>query len=163
MNTLTRDEIKERIKKRTVDDDVLKAINNYLNTDDLEFVLYIGINYYSGNGLPKNQKLAFKFFKFAADASFSRAIPFVAYCYRYGCGVDKDYKLALDWYKKGAELGNTNCMCKLAEEYLLGDIVEVDVKTAKMWYEKGASLGDGSCIRALNKYHWSDEYDDKDK
>ena len=61
--------------------------------------------YYSGEGVVKNYKEAFKWYKKAAMQGYAPAQHNLGAMYDKGKGVAKNYKEALTWFKKAAAQG----------------------------------------------------------
>lgn len=73
--------------------------------------------YYSGKGVNKNYKIAYSYFKKAAENKLfpdAEAMRFLSRCYRYGRGVQQNEGLAEYWHKKALEKKDVECI-KLQE------------------------------------------------
>lgn len=66
----------------------------------------IGLKYYRGEGVEKNDVFAFKVIEKAANMSHQKAIYQLAYFYKYGIGTEKNIDAALSELKKITESGN---------------------------------------------------------
>ncbi len=71
--------------------------------------------YADGNGVPKNQRTAFRWFLKAAETGDAEAQTAVGYCYLNGEGVDLDEDAAVRWLKSAKEAGSPD-----ADRYLTG-------------------------------------------
>ncbi len=102
---------------------------------------YLGLAYYNGDGVLKDYKEAFKWYKKAAEQGDVNAQYGVGACYYLGQGVLKDYKEAVIWYKKAANQDNKYAQYSLGICYCFGEGVILDKSTAKYWiklsYENG--------------------------
>lgn len=65
----------------------------------------MGLQYDQGNGVPKDKKKAFDFFKRAAEMGLADAQCNLGIMYQYGQGVEEDIELARYWYQKAASQG----------------------------------------------------------
>jgi len=71
--------------------------------------------YSDGNGVPKNQRTAFRWFDKAAQAGDAEAMTAVGYCLLNGEGVELDEAAAVVWFQKAKEAGSAD-----ADRYLTG-------------------------------------------
>lgn len=104
----------------------------------------LGDIYYLGTGISKDYKVAFKWYKLAADQGEIVAQFSLGGMYYFGDGVSKDYKEARKWYRLAAERGHSGAQYFLGNIYLYGYEVPQDYKEAMKWFllaaEKGVSL-----------------------
>lgn len=89
----------------------------------------------------KSNKLAFKWFKFAAENGIVGACNQVAVYLEGGVYVQKDLKSAIAWYLQGARLGDVLAQANLAENYEKGIGVKKNFKLALKWYEASMLQG----------------------
>lgn len=66
----------------------------------LEAMLHLGFVYEYGNGIAKNPREAFRWFRKAAEQGLAPAQDRVAYCYDKGFGVERDLDQAIVWCQK---------------------------------------------------------------
>ncbi len=110
----------------------------------------LGATYYDGEGVPKDDKEAVKWYRLAAEQGNAEAQFNLGVMYDNGRGVPKDDKEAVKWYRLAAEQGNANAMGNLGVMYSLGMGVPKDYVEAYKWgnlaaangNEKGAKLRD---------------------
>ncbi len=74
--------------------------------------------YAEGNGVPKNQRTAFRWFQKAADLGDGEAMTAVGYCYLNGEGVEQDEDAAVLWLRRAEAEGS-----KDADRYLTGCMI----------------------------------------
>ncbi|MDF1837928.1 MAG: tetratricopeptide repeat protein, partial [Planctomycetota bacterium] len=74
--------------------------------------------YAEGNGVPKNQRTAFRWFEKAADSGDGEAMTAVGYCYLNGEGADLDEDAAVKWLRRAKEAGSSD-----ADRYLTGCMI----------------------------------------
>ena len=74
----------------------------------------LGYMYESGQGVPRNYKVAVNWYQKAADQGHANAQYNLGYMYTNGQGVPKNYKVAAHWYHKAADQGHANAQYKLA-------------------------------------------------
>ena len=89
-------------------------------------------------------KLAFEFYKMAAEKGHAEAQYYLGSCYENGYRVGQDYKQAILWYTKAAEQGNADAQLRLGYMYYTGREVGQDYKQAILWYTKAAERGNAS-------------------
>jgi len=66
----------------------------------------LGVCYFEGEGVVKDEQEAVKWYKKAAEQGFAVAQWTLGVCYSEGAGVAKDEKEAVKWFTKAAEQGN---------------------------------------------------------
>lgn len=91
-----------------------------------------------GEGIPKNEKEAVKWYRKAAEQGQADAQNNLAICYETGKGVLKDEKEAVKWYRKAAEQGDPTSQTNLGLVYHYGKGALKDEKEAVKWYRKAA-------------------------
>ncbi|MCA9000961.1 MAG: sel1 repeat family protein, partial [Planctomycetes bacterium] len=74
--------------------------------------------YADGNGVPKNQRTAFRWFLKAAELEDAEAMTAVGYCLLNGEGVDPDEDQAVAWLRRAKEAGSAD-----ADRYLTGCLI----------------------------------------
>jgi len=129
----------------------------------------LGRAYYSGQGITKNDKLAFEWSLKAAEQGFARAQFNVGMFYRDGIGVDIRFEEAFRWVKKAAEQGFARAQFNVGMFYRDGTGVDIRFEEAVRWFKKAArqgdvgsqvflgwsySLGDGVATNPKFAYYW---------
>jgi TPR repeat protein len=74
--------------------------------------------YAEGNGVPKNQRTAFRWFQKAAELGDGEAMTAVGYCYLNGEGMELDEDAAVHWLRRAKEEGSAD-----ADRYLTGCLI----------------------------------------
>lgn len=97
--------------------------------------------YRNGEGLPKDNAEALKWFSKAAEQGHKHAQYQLGDMYYFGQAVTKDYKEAMHWYHKAAEQGHAYAQCRLGEMYRDGQGVPKDCKEAAKWFQKSSDQG----------------------
>ena len=80
-----------------------------------------GYFYTLGEGVEKNDSLAFENFKKAAELKSANGALNLGVQYMLGCGTIKDLKESEKWYIKAAEYGNAEAAWRLYAMYTNGD------------------------------------------
>ena len=68
----------------------------------------LGVCYFKGDGVPKNEETAVAWFQKSADLGNATAMYNLGLCYANGTGVPRDEMKAIRWERKAAELGDTD-------------------------------------------------------
>ena len=97
----------------------------------------MSVNYYYGDGVPKDYDLAIMFAHLALEQKYIKAWRRLGKFYRDGLAVPRDYQKAKAYYEKGAQAGDYNCYNKLGDMYYYGWGFEVNYQTAFSYYLKG--------------------------
>ena len=111
----------------------------------------LGKAYKDGNGVPKNDAQALRWFHKAADQGDASAENDLGVMYRVGEGVPQDNDEALRWYKKAAKHGNPKAMFNLGASYYNGDGVEVDDVASYAWFLLAQEGGSPAANEALRR------------
>ncbi|KAI9205202.1 uncharacterized protein BJ171DRAFT_581406 [Polychytrium aggregatum] len=100
----------------SVDEVLAAGINRVLVEEGCECALVqLGNCYYSGQGVTRNSKAAFKLYERAAKLGNAEGQYSLGYCFLHGTGVSSDRMLALSWVKKAAAQSHPDAMIMLQE------------------------------------------------
>lgn len=101
-----------------------------------------GLAYSHGDGVPRNDTNAFKYFQSAAAAGHAPAQYQLGMAYNNGQGVEKDMQIAIEWYEKSARQGYAMAQRSLCNIYLNGAAgVPPNKALALAWYNILAGQG----------------------
>jgi hypothetical protein len=109
---------------------------------DAEYVL--GERYWTGEGVPQDDKAAAEWFLKAARQGHAHAQFSIGFFYREGRGVAQDHKVfrRFEWYLKAARRGHAAAQTTTGvSSYGQGEGVEQDHDQAMAWYLKAAQQG----------------------
>ncbi len=84
-------------------------------------------------------KLAFDWFKKAAEQGLADAQYWLAHCYYDGKGIGKNVELAFEWFKKAAEQGLDYAEYELARCYYEGMGIDQNFELAREWTLKAVN------------------------
>jgi TPR repeat protein len=112
----------------------LKTLATHCKRGDGHAMFDIGKRYSQGNGLPKDNCVAFKWIKKAAKAGLIEARHAVSQMYKNGDGIDQDYYKASTWYIKAAKARDSKAQYELGSLYYHGLGVRKDPLEASKWY-----------------------------
>ena len=101
----------------------------------------LGLRYAKGDGVPKNNALAVKWYRKAAEQGHRIAQSNLGLMYANGKGVPKNDALAVKWYRKAAEQGYARAQFNLGNKYRAGEGVRKNMTLAVRWYRKAAAQG----------------------
>lgn len=98
----------------------------------------------------KSYKLAFHYYKLAADQGHRSAQLFLGMLYYDGFGVEQNYQRAFDYYQLAAEQDSSVALVKLGKFYEEGKgFIEKSSKEAIHYYEMAADLDNPIAMRYL--------------
>jgi TPR repeat protein len=109
----------------------------------------LGLLYYKGDGVARDNDKARELFRKAAGMSQTEAMHDLGVVYGNGYGVPRDYIKARDWFQKGADLGDATCMFNVGVLYATGDGIARNYTKAREWYQKAAEAGHASAMYNL--------------
>lgn len=107
--------------------------------DQSQFV--IGLMYFNGEGVTKNDAEAMKWFHLAANQGNATFQFHLGYVYANGQGVVQDYKEAVKWYRLAANQGDAHAQNDLGVSYANGRGLVQDDQEAVKWYRLAANQG----------------------
>ena len=110
----------------TTPEENLANIREHANRGQAWAATNLGQVYMMGDGVPQNDKLAFTWFRKAADKHIP-ARHAVGQCYETGKGVKQSDAKAFDWYRKGANAGYALSQFRCGKMYLTGRGVAQDL------------------------------------
>ncbi|CAG8522227.1 9371_t:CDS:1 [Acaulospora colombiana] len=118
-----------------------KAFQKFIAAAKKDYLIgheMVGDCYLNGWGTPKNDELAFQWYKKCVDNNEGSFYGYFAlgYCYESGKGVVKDEVEAFRCYDRCAKLGNVMAMRTLADRYTNGVGVARNSEKANFWYQK---------------------------
>ena len=102
----------------------------------------LGYMYYKGEGVPKDDAEAAKWYRKAAEQGEANAQVGLGYMYRTGTGVPKDSAEATKLWRKAAEQGNALAQFSLGGMYYGGEGVPKDLVQAHVWWNIAGAKGD---------------------
>ena len=101
----------------------------------------LGIMYDKGQGVPKDDTEAGKWFRKAAEQGNAFAQVNLGFKYAKGQGVPKDDTEAVKWFRKAAEQGIPKAQFNLGIMYEKGQGVPKDYAEAVKWHRRAAAQG----------------------
>lgn len=101
----------------------------------------IGARYADGKGMPRDPKLAARWFEQAAAAGHGPSQYRLASLYREGKGVPKDSTLAFQWFDRAAAQGHVLAMHNAAVLLAEGVHGAPDYAGAALWFKRSAEYG----------------------
>jgi TPR repeat protein len=125
-----------KVDQKPIEEVRAKAEAGDANSED-----ELGLRYYKGEGVAKDQVEAAKWFRKAAQKNLARAQFRLGHCYENGEGVAKDPVEAAKWYRKAAEQNYAEAQCNLGAYYVMGVGVAKDYVEAYKWELLAAGQG----------------------
>jgi TPR repeat protein len=135
----------------------LQAEENGLNARIL------GLLYYNGIGVKKDDKKAFDYSLRAADMNEPMGMGNVGLCYLNGIGVDKDSDKGVKWLNSAAKRGNTMARLSLSSLYKEGNLVSKNPMLAKSMLIRAANQGNSRAMLLLAVNALTTEKSNKDE
>ena len=99
----------------------------------------LGLIYYRGQSVPRNDKEAVRWFRRAADQGNASAQFHLGIMSAEGHGVSQDYADAARWYRLAAKQGHPQAQYNLGLSYADGHDVPLDIVSAHMWLNLAAT------------------------
>jgi TPR repeat protein len=101
----------------------------------------MGVLYWNGQGVAKDDAEGFRWFKLAADRGHREGQYVVGIAYEKGRGVGKDEAQAAVWFQRAGDRGHAGAEFALGLLYEEGRGVAQDSAQAAAWYRKAADRG----------------------
>lgn len=118
---------------------------------DVAAQVKLGKAYMYGDGLSKNDELAAKWFRKAADQGDASAEDQLGNMYRSGIGVARDKEEAVRWYMKASRHGSATGMFNLGTCFYNGDGVGSNEYTAYLWFLLAQDAGEPAVEDAVKR------------
>jgi TPR repeat protein len=106
--------------------------------------------YAKGQGVPRNDAEAVKWYRLAADQGNAEAQLSLARMYETGRGVPQSDTDAATWYRRAADQGEPWAQTNLGVKYARGQGVSQDYVTAYMWLVLSAAQGDRVAVQDMH-------------
>jgi TPR repeat protein len=129
--TLTHSQVLERLSN-------IKEVKTKAKAGDPESQVALGWHYMNGDGLPKDEKEAIRWFTRAAEQGYAKAQHNLGVCYAFGNGVAEDKVESVRWFRKAAEQGIAESQYNLGVSLQNGIGVKMDGVEAVKWYRRAA-------------------------
>jgi TPR repeat protein len=119
----------------------LRLLKPLADQGDADAQNLLGLMYGNGQGVPKDDAQAVKWYRLAADQGGALAQVSLGLMYAEGQGVPKDDAQAVKWYRLAADQGDAMAQVNLGTMYAKGEGVLRDYVLAYMWSNFGAARG----------------------
>ena len=106
----------------------------------------LGIMYANGEGVPKDDVEAARWYRLAAEQGLANSQNNLGVMYDMGIGVSRDRAEAVKWYRLAAKQGKAEAQFALGGMYAKGEGVPQNDLLAYMWSHLAAALGDTDAI-----------------
>ena len=111
----------------------------------------LGRAYEVGNGVPKSDQQAVKWYRAAAEQGNAKAQNSLGQMYRSGRGVSLDKVEAVGWYRRAARQKDPSAMFNLGTAYYNGDGVGIDDVTSFAWFLLAQEFGSRPAVDAVKR------------
>lgn len=118
-----------------------------------EVMNHIGYMYDYGQGVEKNEAMAFHWYRKAAELGYAKSQYNLGQCYEYGRGVPKNTREAIIWFRKAANQKYANAESKMGYFTATGKGIEQDLPEALRWYRLAAEHGDVSSYADIGIFY----------
>ncbi len=108
---------------------------------DREDLYNLGVAYYQGDVIAKNDIKAAEIFKITAALGLAQAQYSLALFYTSGTVVEQNDAIGFAWLMSAAKQGHDKAQFEVAQRYYYGYVVDKDLKAAFEWFEKSANNG----------------------
>ena len=102
---------------------------------DASAMYALGISYFFGRGVAKDDKESSKWVLKAASLGNTGAQAEIGHRYAVGLGIIQDDHKAVEWYRKAIKQGSPEAMSYLAWNYSKGRVVKKNLETAYSLYQ----------------------------
>lgn len=109
----------------------------------------LGDRYRTGSGVPRDDAVAVRWYRIAAERGYAPAQNNLAAMYEKGLGVPKDEAKAAEWFRRAAEQGEKHAQHSLGVMLRDGRGVARDPVEAAKWIRKAAEQGHLSAMDDL--------------
>jgi hypothetical protein len=99
----------------------------------------LGLNYYHGRGITKNEQEAARWFRLAADQGEAAAQFHLGMMYATGRGVPQSFSDSATWIRRSADAGHAEAQFNLGVMYYKGQGVPQSNLYAHMWFNLAAA------------------------
>ena len=114
---------------------------------------HVGDMYMFGNGVAKDDRLAFEYDKKAAQQGNVTCMFNTGFYYRDGTGCEQSYERAAEWFEKAVRKGRSGAMLGLGELYREGQGVPQSFEKAAELYKQSAAQGNAVSQRDQTTSH----------
>jgi TPR repeat protein len=124
--------------------DYIKALEEFSHLSaqgDALAQFALGQMYRQGKGVPKDTKIALRWYRKSAKQENKFAQHILGFIYEKGISVPKNYNVAVKWFHKSAEQGYANAQYKLGLMYGKGQGVQKDLVLSYMWFSLSVKNG----------------------
>ena len=111
--------------------------------------LALGISFFKGDGVPKDDGMAARYFRMSADQGNVDAQNLLGILYKFGQGIPKDSHEAVRWFRIAAGSGHADAQNNLGTMYFSGQGVSQDFRDAVKWFRLAADQGNADARNNL--------------
>ena len=122
----------------------------------------LGFMYARGEGVRRDDAVAFRWFTLAAEAGRAEAQFELGLMYRDGLGVTADVRAALLWLRRAAEQGKIDACNSVGELYLGQSGIPADHTAALAWFLQAAEGGSAQAMYNIG-LHYAEGHGDRDE
>ena len=117
----------------------LRLLHPLADRGDVRAQSTLGLMYYHGRGVRKDDREAIKWFRTAAEQGDKRAQFHLGFMYAEGQVAPQDYAEAVKWYRLAADQGDAEALYNLGLAYAKGEGVLQNNVSAHLWLNLAAA------------------------
>ena len=117
----------------------LRLLHPLADRGDVRAQSTLGLLYYHGRGVRKDDREAIKWFRTAAEQGDKRAQFHLGFMYAEGQVAPQDYAEAVKWYRLAADQGDAEALYNLGLAYAKGEGVLQNNVSAHVWLNLAAA------------------------
>lgn len=136
-------------------DGEFKTLLHSAHSGDAAAQTLLGIAYFKGIHIEKNERAAFEMFSKASKQKQPVAINNLGLMYFFGISTARNYSEALRYFRAASERGSADAQFNLALMYHHGYGLPPDMDQAAKWYEVAARQGDARAENVLASFYES--------
>jgi TPR repeat protein len=138
--------------------EAVEAMKKLAESGDPEALGNLGAMYSNGDGLPKNDKIAFEYYLKSANKGYAFIQSNLAQMYRYGSGTELNLNEAVKWYEKSAKKGHPTAQLELGNMYLEGIGVSQDIVKGLVLINNAAKQNYSGALSKLGYLYYMGKY-----
>jgi TPR repeat protein len=124
---------------------------------DPEAALVLGMRYRDGDGVPRDEEEALKWYRLSADQGHAAGMDNVGFMHLRGLGVPQDFNIAAAYFKGAAAKGDDQGLFNLGGCYFSGQGVDQDYSKAIEAWQRATRGGNRNAMWRLAVLHAAGE------
>jgi TPR repeat protein len=118
-----------------------ELLKTVAESGDAVSLFQLGRDYYRGESVPKDEKIACELIEKSANLGNTDAITSMGFFYAQGIGVEKSEAKAVEWFRRGAEKGSATCKLNLGLLLRQGKTIQTSSDESLRLMHEAAEMG----------------------